>query len=218
MDAGQHATLLPKLRSSPRSMLQRQWIALDVSRLPRPADRDRRNLAALCRLARRRRVLHRRGVLLGVRALRPRRLSGGASAAARLAGVADRQRRLGLLSPERHAGRLHQRRDRAARPALGRAGRRRLHGQRRDAARLHHGALAALRGLSHPRDRRGGDAHRRDHHHRRPVVRPPARPGDQPGAQRRELRRHPGDARAGASPSKPSDSRPPWSAPPRSWR
>ena len=91
-------------------------------------------------------------------------------------------------------------------------------GSGRRAARGHHGAVAALRGLSHARDRRGGDAYRRDHHHRRTVVRPAARAGDQSRAQRRELRRHPGHARAGDRDRAVRIRRPPWSAPPRSWR
>src|SRR6266487_1010120 len=57
-------------------------------------------------------------------------------------------------------------------------------------ARFHCRTLAALPSLSHHGGGIGGDARRRDHQRSWPVVRSPARACDQPGAQRRELRRH----------------------------
>ena len=81
-------------------------------------------------------------------------------------------------------------------------------------ARLRHRAVAALRRLPAHGDRRGDDARRRDQQRRGPVVRPPARTRDQPGAQRRELRRHPGGAGAGDRDRAQSDLPPRWWAPP----
>ena len=104
-----------------------------------------------------------------------------------------------LLSADRGAGRFHQRRHRAARPAsCVMLGGMLLLRQRGGAARRHQRALAALSRLHGDGGGRGDHACRRHQQRGRALVRPEAPAGDQPCAQRRELRRHPGHAGAGA--------------------
>ena len=156
-----------------------------------------RILAALCRLARRRRLLRGCHVLLGVRPLQPWRLPGGAQSPLRLVGLVDLQRHHRLLPAHRRPGGVHQRCDRPSRTAAGGAGRCLLPLRLGGLARLRHRALAALRRLSLDGGGVGDDARRLHQQRLGPVVRSPARTCDQPGAQRCELRRHPGGAGAG---------------------
>ena len=173
--------------------------------------------ADVLRLVRRRVRFSRRHVRLRLRVLRPGPLRGVAPCHPRLADPSPLLGGDGLLSRRRGLDGLHRGCHPAIRAAMGR--RRGLSRVGPGRSRAHVGAVAVagLRRLRRDVSRLGGDERRGDQRDRGTVVRQAARARDQPGPERRELRRGRRDAAAGV-PDRPVRLRErKWRSPWRRW-